>query len=90
MVDTSRFIALIPKPKAQLKCLQLADIIASSTYQAFEPNKYDGDVESTYIEKLRNYIYCHNGKCLGYGLKLYPTNTGLIEEDKYSWINEML
>ena len=90
MVDTSRFIDLKPKPKAQLKCLQLADIIASSTYQAFEPNKYDGDIEAMYIKKLQNYLFCHNGKCLGYGLKLYPTYTGLAEQDKYSWIHEML
>ena len=90
MVDISRFMELKPKPKVQSKCLQLADIIASSTYQAFEPNKYDGDVESIYIDKLRNNLFCHNGKCIGYGLKLYPTNTGLIEQDKYSWINVML
>src|SRR5574344_973355 len=48
MVDTSRFMCLKPKPKSQAKNLQLADIIASSTYQAFEPNKYDGDIEYSY------------------------------------------
>lgn len=89
IVDTSRFISLSPKTKVQIKCLQLADIIASSTYQAFEPDYY-GNIETSYIMQLRNNIFCYNEKCLGYGLKLYPTNSGLIEKDYYSWLNDML
>lgn len=90
VVDTSRYLTMSPKPKAQSKCLQLADIIASSIYQAFEPNQYDGDVEPAFIYKLQNKIFCHNNKCLGYGLKLFPTDTDLIEQEKYEWINIML
>lgn len=76
--------------KAQSKCLQLADIIASSTYKAFEPNQYDGDIEFSYITSLMPNIYTHNGKLLGYGLKIFPKNTPLIEQEKYEWLNKML
>lgn len=89
MIDTSRILTLSPKPKAQAKCLQLADIVASATYNAFEPDYY-GNVEPSYIMTLRKNLFCYNKKCLGYGLKLYPTDTGIIEQDNYNWLSEML
>lgn len=76
--------------KAQSKCLQLADIIASSTYKAFEPNQYDGDIEYSYIASLYQNIYAHQGKILGYGLKIFPQDTPLIEQEKYEWLNKLL
>lgn len=76
--------------KAQSKCLQLADIIASSTYKAFEPNQYDGDIESSYIESLCHNIYAHQGRILGYGLKIFPQDMPLIEQEKYEWLNKLL
>jgi len=73
VIDCEQYVlSLKALTKSQSKCLQLADIIASSTYQAFEPNQYDGDVEPLYYMKLSDNIFMHNGKCLGYGLKL-PT-----------------
>jgi len=90
VVDESLFLTMSPKTKAQSKCLQLVDIIASSTYQAFEPNQYDGDVEPGFMYKLQSKIFCHKNKCLGYGLKLFPTETDLLEQEKYEWINIML
>ena len=84
VIDCGQYVLNIrPLTKSQSKCLQLADIIASSTYQAFEPNQYDGDVEPAYYMKLSDNI-------LGYGLKLFPSNTDIIEQDKYSWINDLL
>ena len=91
VIDCGQYVLNIrPLTKSQSKCLQLADIIASSTYQAFEPNQYDGDVEPAYYIKLSDNIFVYNGKCLGYGLKLFPSNTDIIEQDKYSWINDLL
>lgn len=91
VIDYERYVLSIrPLTKSQSKCLQLADVVASSTYQAFEPNQYDGDVEPSYLIKLSKSIFIHNGKCLGYGLKLFPSDTDIVEQEKYSWINEML
>lgn len=40
--------------------------------------------------KLANNIFVHNGKCLGYGLKLFPNDTDILEQEKYCWVNELL
>lgn len=91
IIDTNKYVLSIkPLPKAQSKCLQLADIVASSTYQAFEPNQYDGDVESSYLEKLQNNLFVCNEKCIGYGLKLFPYSANILEQEKYTWLNIML
>lgn len=91
VIDYGQYVLSIRSlTKSQSKCLQLADIVASSTYQAFEPNQYDGDVEPYYYMKLSNNIFIHNGKYLGYGLKLFPSDTDILEQEKYSWINEFL
>ena len=90
-IDCEQYVISIkPLTKSQSKCLQLADIIASSTYQAFEPNQYDGDVEPIYYMKFSKNIFVYNNKCYGYGLKLFPSNTDILEQDKYSWINDFL
>ncbi len=68
--------------KAQSKCLQLADIIASSTYKAFEPNQYDGDIESPILQVFA-ITFTLSDKILGYGLKIFPQDTPLIEQEKY-------
>ena len=61
VIDCEQYVLSIkPLTKSQSKCLQLADIVASSTYQAFEPNQYDGDVEPYYYMKLSNNIFIHN------------------------------
>lgn len=91
VIDCEQYVlSLKALTKSQSKCLQLADIVASSTYQAFEPNQYDGDVEPLYYMKLSDNIFMHNGKCLGYGLKLFPNDTDIVEQEKYSWINKLL
>ena len=87
IIDFNKYVLSIKSlTKAQSKCLQLADIIASSTFQAFEPNQYDGDVEPNYLMKLKNNFYSNNDKSLGYGLKIFPSNNDLIKQDKYSWL----
>ncbi|EMG9297657.1 DUF3800 domain-containing protein [Pseudomonas aeruginosa] len=54
----------------QLAGLQLADVVASSVYQAVNPNLY-GDVEGSYLVNLRRTIYRHRNRKEGYGLKFW-------------------
>ncbi|MCY1296805.1 hypothetical protein D9M70_462160 [compost metagenome] len=55
----------------QLAGLQLADVVASSIYQAANPNLY-GDYEEKYLLNLRRTFYRHKKKSLnGYGLKFW-------------------
>ena len=88
LIDTSLFISLSAKTKNQLKCLQLADIVASATYQAFEPDYY-GNLEVSYIEPLKDNFFLYNGKHLGYGIKIYPSTSTVIKKEEYSWIHKI-
>ncbi len=91
IINTNKYVLSIRTlPKSQAKCLQLADIVASSTYQAFEPNQYDGDIEPMYLEKLKNNLFICNNKCIGYGIKLFPYSANILEQSKYNWLNLML
>jgi hypothetical protein len=59
---------------SRVEYLQLADIAASATAQAFEPNRY-GNIETRYLEELRPSIHCPEGKPItSYGLKMHPWN----------------
>jgi hypothetical protein len=52
--------------------LQLADLVASATAAAFEPDAY-GHTEHRYLRKLRPRIYCRDrGALTSYGLKMHP------------------
>ena len=56
-------------PNANMILLQLADICCSSLYTALTKN----DNKSWYyIIRLKDKIYSHNGKILGYGFKAFP------------------
>lgn len=83
-------ISLKPLTKQQSKCLQLADIVASSAFQAFEPNQYDGDVEPLYVLKLKDNIFTHNGKYIGYGIKIFPSENNIFENSTYAWIKQLV
>lgn len=54
----------------QMAGLQLADVVASSVYQAVNPNFY-GDTEESYLANLKRTIYRHKGQRKGYGLKFW-------------------
>lgn len=58
--------------------LQLADVVASSIYQAVNPNKY-GDTETKYLEMLGKTIYTRQSKVEGYGLKFWCTDTAVAK-----------
>ncbi len=88
IIDTSLFLSLSSKTKEQLKCLQLADIVASATYQAFEPDYY-GNLEVSYIYSLKDNFFRYNEKSFGYGLKFYPSNSKVLSSEDYNWINSV-
>ncbi len=59
---------------SQLAGLQVADAVASSLYQAVNPNQF-GDVEVRYASLLAPSFYRYkSGALTGYGLKFWPTD----------------
>lgn len=56
---------------SQLAGLQVANAVASSLYQAVNPNSY-GDVEEKYARLLLPTAYRHKKTLLGYGVKFWP------------------
>jgi hypothetical protein len=60
----------------RLEYLQLADIAASATAQAFEPDAH-GNVEPRYVHELRPSIYRYGtgaNSYTSYGMKMHPWN----------------
>jgi hypothetical protein len=56
----------------RLELLQLADLAASGTYGAFEPDPY-GNTERRYVEAMAARLYRRPGGLLtSYGLKMHP------------------
>lgn len=51
--------------------LQIADIFASATFKAVQPNKF-GFTEPRYLRELRPLLYRRRGVLFGNGLKLWP------------------
>jgi hypothetical protein len=61
----------------QLAGLQLADIVASSVWQAVSPNRF-GDIEDRYLRLLGPTIYRNKGRMDGYGLKFWCSDRAAI------------
>ena len=57
----------------QRKLLQAADAVASGLYNGLEPNVY-GDVETAYIQKIKDKFWRRDGKLYDYGIKLLPAD----------------
>jgi hypothetical protein len=67
--------------------LQVADLIASATGQAIEPDRF-GNTERRYIETLAPRLYRYAGsKLTSYGMKLHPTSE--VNSPAYAWINDL-
>jgi hypothetical protein len=61
----------------RIEQLQLADIAASATFQAFEPDEF-GNTEPRYLRELAPRLYRNGEKAnrlTSYGLKLHPTRS---------------
>lgn len=56
---------------SRIQELQLADLTASATTAAFEPDAY-GNTERRYLEELEPRLYRHQGNLTSYGLKMHP------------------
>ena len=69
---------------SRVEQLQLADIAASATALAFEPDNF-GNVEPRYLSELRPRLYHPSGgKITSYGLKMHPWNTR--SQAAYQWL----
>lgn len=67
--------------------LQLADMAASATAEAFEA-KPDGSTDSRYLRQLVPRLYCHPNRVLtSYGLKMHPWNAAA--RAAYPWVAEL-
>lgn len=55
----------------RLEYLQLADLAASATFAAFEPDRY-GNTEQRYLENFAGRLYRRGGNLTSYGLKMHP------------------
>ena len=56
---------------SQLAGLQVADAVATGVHFALRPSRY-GETEPAYFSHVAKTLYRHNGKALGYGMKLWP------------------
>ena len=83
-IETPRIYAL---PHKQRMGLQIADAIASSVFQGLEKNRF-GYTEDRYIRTLAPIVWRREGKCRGYGLKIWPVEAEakLELESQHAWI----
>lgn len=73
----------IDQPK-RVDLLQLADLAASATATAFEPDSY-GNTEQRYLQELRPRLYRRGGAPLtSYGLKMHPWSDAT--RAAYPWV----
>lgn len=68
--------------------LQVADVVASSTFAALHHNRY-GLTETGYLHRIRGIAYRHKGTVSGYGLKLWP-GSAVNHEDALKAIEVLL
>lgn len=66
--------------------LQLADLAASATAAAFEPDLY-GNTETRYLTELAPRLYRRNGNLTSYGLKMHPWNATV--QAAYPWVQQL-
>ena len=66
--------------------LQLADLAASATAAAFEPDGF-GNTETRYLEELAPRLYRRNGNLTSYGLKMHPWTPAA--HAAYPWVQAL-
>jgi Protein of unknown function (DUF3800) len=70
-----------------IKGAQVADLVAGAVQDALEPN-HRGDIETDYLLRLKNRLYCKQGRQLiKYGLKIFPPEA--LRESRYSWLADL-
>lgn len=78
-----------PKPKLQVKMLQVADVVAGAVYSAFQRDRF-GNVEPSYIFNLKHRFYRRGRNLFSYGLKLFPHDGNRLSQDPlFSWLNSL-
>lgn len=68
----------------KVEMLQCADLAASATFRAFEPDQF-GNTEQRYLGELRPRLYRRgNGAITSYGMKLHPGESST--KAAYRWV----
>lgn len=63
----------------KLKGLQVADIVASSTFSALHHNRYEL-TETGYAKKLNKIVYKGRSGVRGYGIKIWPDSAAWLDD----------
>lgn len=72
---------------SRIEWLQIADLAASATYKAFEPDQY-GNTEQRYLQAMMPRLYRRpSGKLTSYGLKMHPWNSDT--QSAYPWVADL-
>jgi len=66
--------------------LQIADLAASATAAAFEPDSF-GNTETRYLKEMAPRLYRRAGNLTSYGMKMHPWN-GSVKE-AYPWVQTL-
>lgn len=75
-------------PNKDLRCLQLADAVASGTYKALEYSQH-GTTEHRYIKEMKPMLNSRNGRHLTCGLKFFPSlSPDLKSEPRMTWLKQ--
>lgn len=63
----------------KLMGLQVADVVASSTFAALHHNRL-GLTETGYLRRIRGIVYRHRNQVSGYGLKVWPNGAARVTD----------
>ena len=89
-IRPNSIIDVKPRAKGQLPLLQVADVVAGATTNAFE-YQY-GVTEPAYLLNLKSTLYRRNTQLWGYGLKFMPHESSTIPMQlmgSYSWLAQL-
>lgn len=77
-------------PHDQRRGLQMVDAIASSYFQALNPNRF-GDTEDRYARIIHPLVFAPFGKYRSYGLKFFPgaVERLLMKEERFAWVRSL-
>lgn len=68
---------------SRIEMLQLADVAASATFAAFEPDRH-GNTEQRYLTELAPRLWRRKGNLTSYGLKMHPWSE--TTRAAYPWV----
>jgi hypothetical protein len=72
---------------SKIEMLQMADLVASTTWQAFERAQF-GNVERRYVTELAPRLHRYPGSSVTkHGIKLHPRS--VLSDPDYAWVEKL-